>query len=50
MSKEQRDITLPARGPWRGGMHPVTEAVNEIWKIFRNLGFARVRGPEADTE
>ena len=50
MSQEQRDITLPARGPWRGVMHPVTEAVNEIWKIFRNLGFARVRGPEADTE
>ena len=50
MSHEQREITLPARGPWRGGMHPVTEAVNEIWKIFRNLGFARVRGPEADTE
>jgi phenylalanyl-tRNA synthetase alpha chain len=44
------DLTLPARRPWKGGLHPVTQAVNEIWGIFRDLGFARARGPEADTE
>jgi len=44
------DLTLPSRGPWRGGLHPITEAVDEIWEIFRALGFARARGPEADTE
>lgn len=48
--KEHRDITLPSRGPWKGGMHPVTQAINQIWEIFRDLGFTRVRGPEADTE
>ena len=50
ISKEHRDITLPSRGPWKGGMHPVTQAIHEIWEIFRDLGFSRVRGPEADTE
>ena len=44
------DLTLPARGPWRGGLHPITQAVDEIWHIFRDMGFARARGPEADTE
>lgn len=44
------DLTLPGRRPWRGGLHPITQAVDEIWHIFRDLGFSRARGPEADTE
>ncbi len=44
------DLTLPARKRWKGGLHPITQAVNEIWHIFRDLGFTRARGPEADTE
>jgi phenylalanyl-tRNA synthetase alpha chain len=44
------DLTLPARRPWRGARHPITQAVDEIWSIFRDLGFSRARGPEADTE
>ena len=44
------DLTLPARGPWQGGLHPISQAVDEIWRIFRGLGFTRARGPEADTE
>ena len=44
------DLTLPSRGPWRGGLHPITQAVDEIWEIFRGLGFTRARGPEADSE
>lgn len=44
------DLTLPGRGPWKGGLHPVTQTVDEIWHIFRDLGFTRARGPEADTE
>jgi len=44
------DLTLPGRDPWRGALHPVTRTVDEIWGIFRDLGFTRVRGPEAETE
>jgi phenylalanyl-tRNA synthetase alpha chain len=43
------DLTLPARMPWKGGLHPVTQAMNDIWHIFRDMGFTRARGPEADT-
>lgn len=44
------DLTLPSRSEWKGGLHPITQAVDEIWHIFRDLGFSRARGPEADTE
>jgi phenylalanyl-tRNA synthetase alpha chain len=44
------DLSLPGRAKWKGGLHPITQAVDEIWHIFRDLGFSRARGPEADTE
>ncbi len=44
------DLTLPSRRHWKGGLHPVTRVVDEIWGIFRELGFTRSRGPEAETE
>jgi phenylalanyl-tRNA synthetase alpha chain len=43
------DLSLPGRARWRGGLHPVTQVVDEICEIFRDLGFARVRGPEVET-
>jgi phenylalanyl-tRNA synthetase alpha chain len=43
------DLTLPGRGRWRGGAHPVTLVVDEICEIFRDLGFSRVSGPEIET-
>jgi phenylalanyl-tRNA synthetase alpha chain len=44
------DLTLPGRSTWRGALHPITQAVDEICDIFRELGFARVVGPEAELE
>jgi phenylalanyl-tRNA synthetase alpha chain len=41
---------MPARPEWRGGIHIVTQVVDEICSIFRELGFTRAVGPEADTE
>ena len=43
------DLSLPGRTRWRGARHPVTQVVDEIWDIFRSLGFSRARGPEAET-
>ena len=44
------DLTMPARRQWRGGLHLVTQVVDEICDIFKELGFTRVVGPEAETE
>jgi phenylalanyl-tRNA synthetase alpha chain len=43
------DLTLPGRRRWKGGVHPVTQVVDEICEIFRDLGFTRVAGPEVET-
>ena len=50
MSISHEDLTLPSRAAWEGAIHPITQAVDEISRIFRDLGFTRARGPEADTE
>ena len=44
------DLTLPARHRWKGSVHPVNQVIDDIWSIFRSMGFVRARGPEADTE
>jgi phenylalanyl-tRNA synthetase alpha chain len=44
------DLTLPGRAVWRGSLHPLTQAVDEICAIFAELGFSRVVGPEAELE
>jgi len=44
------DLTLPGRHPWVGGVHPVTRVIDELVRIFGDLGFTRARGPEAETE
>ncbi|MDT8340653.1 MAG: phenylalanine--tRNA ligase subunit alpha [Longimicrobiales bacterium] len=47
---EAPDLTLPGRAAWTGGRHPVTQVLDEMYAIFRDLGFSRARGPEAETE
>jgi phenylalanyl-tRNA synthetase alpha chain len=44
------DLTMPGRAQWPGGLHLVTQVVDEICDIFKELGFTRVVGPEAETE
>jgi len=44
------DPTMPGRPAWSGGLHLVTQVVDEICDIFRELGFTRAVGPEIETE
>ena len=44
------DLTMPARTTWQGGRHPVTQVIEEIEAIFRELGFTIALGPEVETE
>ncbi|MFA4015536.1 MAG: hypothetical protein RUDDFDWM_000623 [Candidatus Fervidibacterota bacterium] len=50
LASEKIDITMPGR-IWRvGGLHPITQTINEICGIFTDLGFEVVDGPEIETE
>jgi phenylalanyl-tRNA synthetase alpha chain len=49
-ASEGMDLTMPGRPRLLGGVHPVTQVVEEIVSIFHGLGFARATGPEAETE
>lgn len=44
------DPTLPARELWQGTKHPVTQVIEEITGIFRELGFSVALGPEVEQE
>ncbi len=44
------DLTMPARRTWKGSIHPVTQVIDEIVEIFREIGFAVALGPEVETE
>lgn len=42
------DPTVPGEKPSEGHLHLVTQAIEEISKIFENIGFVRVRYPEVE--
>ncbi|WP_028841090.1 phenylalanine--tRNA ligase subunit alpha [Thermodesulfobacterium hveragerdense] len=44
------DLTLPGRRPVVGGLHPLTQVIQEICEVFGRLGFDVVQGPEVETE
>ena len=44
------DPTMPGRARWQGGLHLVTQVVDEICDIFKELGFVRAVGPEIESE
>ena len=50
LDAEWMDLTLPAPGPRRGHLHPITQIQSEIEELFRSLGFAVLDGPEVETE
>jgi phenylalanyl-tRNA synthetase alpha chain len=47
---ERVDVTLPGRGEQRGGLHPVTMAMERAIGIFTKLGFDVATGPEVEDD
>jgi len=50
LAQEALDVTLPARGRGRGGIHPVIRTWQRIEGIFRSAGFDVADGPEIETD
>ncbi|GBQ22240.1 phenylalanyl-tRNA synthetase subunit alpha [Acetobacter estunensis NRIC 0472] len=47
---ERVDVTLPVVETPRGGIHPVSQAVEEITAIFGAMGFTVAEGPDIETD
>lgn len=50
LATEQIDVTLPGRGQLPGGLHPVTQTLQRIEKLFAQVGFKVEEGPEIEDD
>jgi phenylalanyl-tRNA synthetase alpha chain len=50
LAQEAIDVTLPGRGPGRGGLHPITLTIERVESIFRSIGFDVADGPEIEED
>jgi len=50
LASEKLDISMPGRNGERGGIHPVTRALERIAAIFARLGYQRADGPEIEDD
>lgn len=50
LAAERIDVSLPGRGETLGGLHPVTRTIQRIERLFGELGFATVEGPEIEDD
>lgn len=50
IAREGLDVTLPGRRPERGGLHPSTRVMREIYRIFGDMGFQIYRSADVVTD
>ncbi|HFC11274.1 MAG TPA: hypothetical protein ENJ56_00415, partial [Anaerolineae bacterium] len=50
ITSDALDITMPGRRPNRGGLHPSTIVMREIYRIFGDMGFQIYRSPDVVTD
>ena len=50
LAREAVDVTLPARIPRRGSLHPINETTEAIVDVMIGLGYRVLEGPEVETD
>lgn len=50
LREERVDVTLPGRPVNRGRLHPSTQALREVLRIWRDMGFQVYRSREVETD
>lgn len=50
LAAERIDVTLPGRGQSKGGLHPLTQILQRIEKLFVQIGFSIEEGPEIEDD
>ena len=50
LQTEKLDVTLPGRNAPQGRLHPVTQTMREINKVFADMGFQVYRSRDIETD
>ena len=50
LSADKLDVTLPGREPYHGRLHPQTQTMREVQRIFAQMGFQVYRSPDIESE
>ncbi len=50
LQTERLDVTLPGRWVRRGRLHPATQTLRQIYRIFNEMGFQIYRSREVETD
>lgn len=50
LKTERLDVTLPGRKIPRGRLHPTTQTLREIYRVFADMGFQVYRSREVETD
>ncbi len=50
LQQERLDVTLPGRQPVYGHMHPVSQTLRDLYRIFGDMGFQVYQSPEVETD
>lgn len=50
LAGEKIDVTLPGRRPVSGGLHPTTQTLREIYRVFGDMGFQIFQSREVEND
>ena len=50
LAAEAVDVTLPGRPPAVGRLHPSTQTLRKVYRIFADMGFQVYRAPDVETD
>ncbi len=50
LETEKLDVTMPGRPVEHGRLHPLTQVLRRIYRIFGDMGFQIYRSPEVETD
>ena len=50
LEEERIDVTLPGRPALAGGLHPTTQTMRELFRVFGDMGFQIYRSREVETD
>ena len=50
LERERVDVTLPGRSRPRGHIHPISQTIRDIGRIFQRMGFQVLEGPDVETD